>query len=376
VKYITKPEDFKFIKTRHDIPKLLENIGAENICEIGVAEGDNFRRLLLASTIKKAVAIDIWKITEIQSQHDYPLTQEHKNNCFNDMTNLSSIDSRVQVIRDFSLNACQQFKDNYFDFVYIDADHSEDAVYADLCEWYPKVRPGGVLAGHDYFDLITETGVKFGIIEALNRFVKENNLPIYTDEVGWYDWFIAKPLEKSNIVKYKELLIGCGNNKRKQITHFNCPVAWQNLTTLDINAYHNPDIIWHLENKNIKLPFGSNSFDEIHAYDILEHLGSQGNYRFFLNEFEDYWRILKPNGMFFGKCPMWNSPSAWGDISHKRTIQKENLEYLNQMHYKSIKETSFIDFRNIYDGDFELEWNTESPETFYFILKAIKPARK
>ena len=184
-------EDLSFIKTRADIPTFLTNVGAEKICEVGVAEGYNFNRLLV-SNLKLAVAVDIWKITDIKSQNDYPFSQEQKDSFYNNMVELSKKDSRVKVVRDFSINASKQFEDNFFDFVYIDADHTYEAVYKDLCAWYPKVRPGGVLAGHDYFENKTED-LEYGVIKALNRFREENNLPIHVDEAGWYDWFIPKP---------------------------------------------------------------------------------------------------------------------------------------------------------------------------------------
>lgn len=43
-----------------------------------------------------------------------------------------------------------EFKDESFDFIFIDADHSYEAVKKDIEMWYPKVKQGGVIAGHDY----------------------------------------------------------------------------------------------------------------------------------------------------------------------------------------------------------------------------------
>ena len=37
-----------------------------------------------------------------------------------------------------------------FDFCYIDADHSEDGVYNDLCNWYPKLNDNGLMCGDDW----------------------------------------------------------------------------------------------------------------------------------------------------------------------------------------------------------------------------------
>ena len=49
-----------------------------------------------------------------------------------------------------SVEAAQQFEDGTLDAVFIDAEHTYEAVKADIAAWYPKVKKGGYLAGHDY----------------------------------------------------------------------------------------------------------------------------------------------------------------------------------------------------------------------------------
>ena len=191
--YVSKLSDLVLIKDRRDIPPFLNKMAVEKICEVGVKDGGNFRTLLVPS-VKVAVAIDIWTETGIKSQNDDSCAQQELDRQYMGLVNLSQRDPRVQVIKDFSLNCCGGFQDNYFDMVYIDADHTEEAVYADLLAWYPKVRAGGVLSGHDYCECTLGCGVKFGVIPAVNRFVKENNLSLHVDnELPWHDWFIPKP---------------------------------------------------------------------------------------------------------------------------------------------------------------------------------------
>ena len=66
--------------------------------------------------------------------------------------------SNVTVIHDFSTKTevIQAFPDSYFDFVYIDGDHSYIGAKSDLINYYAKVRHGGVIAGHDYCCSIEE----------------------------------------------------------------------------------------------------------------------------------------------------------------------------------------------------------------------------
>lgn len=168
----------------------------------------------------------------------------------------------------------------------------------------------------------------------------------------------------------KELLIGCGSSREKRI-FLPGKKDWNNLVTLDINESHNPDYVWDLN--NLPLPFEDNTFNEIHAYEVLEHTGSQGDYKFFFNQFNEFHRILGPDGVFIATVPAPKSPWAWGDPSHTRIFCKEWLTFLRQKSYEEqVGKTSMSDFRYIYKGDFEPLFVNESDETLYFAIKAIK----
>ena len=61
-------------------------------------------------------------------------------------------DERYNLLVMKSLEAVTLFNDGELDFVYLDGNHSFEAVSADLRAWWPKVRAGGVLCGHDYYN--------------------------------------------------------------------------------------------------------------------------------------------------------------------------------------------------------------------------------
>lgn len=169
---------------------------------------------------------------------------------------------------------------------------------------------------------------------------------------------------------YRELLLGAGDQPLKLVSH-NGDMNWRNLTTLDMNEAHKPDVVWDLNDTT--LPFADDTFDEVAAYDVLEHLGTQGDWRFFFRQFDDFWRILKPNGRFMGICPKATSPWAWGDPGHTRVIQPETLVFLDRTNYGK---PPMSDYRPWYRGDFHVEYTADCTEHQYaFVLRAVKPAR-
>jgi hypothetical protein len=164
-----------------------------------------------------------------------------------------------------------------------------------------------------------------------------------------------------------QLLLGCGHEKEKR---FGFSKEWSDLVTLDINPETKPDVQWDMN--NVPLPFGDSSADEIHAYDVLEHVGKQGDYQFFFRQFEDFWRILKPDGFFFASVPWFKSLWLWGDPGHTRMINNGTLTFLEQKSYKDVG-TKRTDYRNIYKGDFKIIASRANQEEIYeFAMQAIK----
>ena len=168
----------------------------------------------------------------------------------------------------------------------------------------------------------------------------------------------------------KELIIGCGSSMDKRLS-IDGSTEFINPVRLDYNADHKPDVVWDLN--VMPYPFADNEFDEIHAYEVLEHCGTQGDYRFFFAQFTELHRILKPNGHLMATCPSRHSAWAWGDPSHTRVLQPEHLVFLSQKEYEDqVGKTPMSDFRNIYQADFKPCAYEDNGETFWFILKAIK----
>lgn len=166
-----------------------------------------------------------------------------------------------------------------------------------------------------------------------------------------------------------ELLIGCGNSRRKKIGLHN--LEWSGLVTIDHDPDCGADIIHDLD--EYPWPFEDNQFDEAHAYCVIEHLGRQGDYRSFFALFTELYRILRPGGHFYAIVPSLSSRWLWGDPSHTRAITPEGLVFLSQAEYRAqVGVTPMTDFRWLWKGDFETIAAQDDGDDFKFALKAIK----
>jgi predicted SAM-dependent methyltransferase len=170
-----------------------------------------------------------------------------------------------------------------------------------------------------------------------------------------------------------ELLLGCGASRIKKITpdgNWN----WNELITVDMNQDHKPTVVYDIS--KIPLPFQDNCVDEIHVYEVLEHMGTQGDFKFFLNQFSDFYRMLKPNGFICGTSPLPNNAWTYGDPGHTRQISRESFHFLDQTNYTNeIGKTTMTDYRFIYKADFKLVWSKDNGNGWQFVLQAIKPSR-
>lgn len=143
----------------------------DRVCELGVFKGSNFLEMIRHSP-EIAVAVDTWNNDGVNSKRDAKYTKEELELQYENFKNLVSSLPFVQILREDTLAASKHFSDNFFDFVYIDADHSFEATYADITNWYPKIKQGRFLLGHDY--------PRYGVGEAVDKFVKKEKLELIT----------------------------------------------------------------------------------------------------------------------------------------------------------------------------------------------------
>ena len=157
--------------------------------------------------------VDVW--SEQDKYSDVAnVNNEKQNNYYeqtkNRMSQFIANGVDIPICRNFTSICAQQYPVNYFDYIYVDVRHDFKSVYMDLVDWWPKLKPNGIFAGHDYvsqnegpaqsgqdwtinFDGtidITGTVVK-GVV---NKFAAEQNVTVYVSQEAWPTWAIVKPM--------------------------------------------------------------------------------------------------------------------------------------------------------------------------------------
>ena len=115
--------------------------------ELGVFKGDTYLRLLNACPDLVLIGVDLWA-----EQPDTPGQEDKIGRDFDGF--LENIYRKAPlfrsiIIRDWTVKAAERVPDGCLDFVFVDADHSSQAVRADILAWQPKLKPTGAMLGHD-----------------------------------------------------------------------------------------------------------------------------------------------------------------------------------------------------------------------------------
>lgn len=123
------------------------------------------------------------------------------------LANIAPVASHVRPIRSTSVEAAASYPDASLDAVFLDGAHDTPSVLADCAAWWPKVRPGGVLAGHDRHWESVQLGVK-----AFSQFAGVRDRAVSVSS-----WSLEKPLAVTDWAVPREsraLLVAVCSNER------------------------------------------------------------------------------------------------------------------------------------------------------------------
>lgn len=134
---------------RHTLAALFAELGYTTGAEIGVEGGMYSRALCRANPKLRLHCIDPWISDGVyRKQLDQAYVDGLLATCLKRLRGYN-----CNIIRKTSMDAVKDFEDNSLDFVYIDGNHRFEFVVNDMAEWTKKVRPGGIVSGHDWIRL-------------------------------------------------------------------------------------------------------------------------------------------------------------------------------------------------------------------------------
>jgi hypothetical protein len=185
---------------RDDLPQFFVDMGYKTGAEIGVYKGEFSVKFCQAGL--RLYAIDPWRVYE---HYKHPRGQARLDFQYEHTKRVLAPYPLCKIIRKTSMEAIEMFKDNSLDFVYIDANHEFRYIAEDLSEWTNKVRPGGIVSGHDYSYVDRSTGQDhWHIAHVLNAYIKAYEIPSWyllgEQKSGpgekrdkWLSWMFIKP---------------------------------------------------------------------------------------------------------------------------------------------------------------------------------------
>jgi predicted O-methyltransferase YrrM len=112
-----------------------------NFVEIGVFDGKSLS-YLVQNILKTQTNVNFYAVDKWINDIDFNRFILNMKEC--------GIKDYINIIREESIVASKKFKDEFFDFIFIDASHSYNDVKNDIISWMPKLKKGGIIAGDDY----------------------------------------------------------------------------------------------------------------------------------------------------------------------------------------------------------------------------------
>lgn len=214
---------------REDLAALAQNyfFKTGKAAEIGVYQG-GFSSHNLLTWQGEYYAIDTWQWRPERGDRDknFKSAAENDFNFQRTLNNTARWRNRTHLVRSRSLEAATRFDNNTFDWIFIDALHTREALHMDLMAWWPKLRVGGLMTGDDFGDgedqellptskfkrhtPLRQGGVpekyRWGVISALREFAAKVGAIIQisylqgdglierpTDCYVFHAWYLVKP---------------------------------------------------------------------------------------------------------------------------------------------------------------------------------------
>lgn len=165
--------------------------------EIGVYEGDSSSIILRETSPKKLYMIDCWRkqpyeeySQKINELSDYEFDELYLK-CIKRLKK-EICEGQVIILRGLSQKLYDFFDNHSLDIIYIDGNHSYSACYADLINYYPKIKPGGLIWGKSYRNWKYSENYYVRIKDAVDDFVKNYNVTLEAVSFIGFGWYLIR----------------------------------------------------------------------------------------------------------------------------------------------------------------------------------------
>jgi hypothetical protein len=135
------------------------------VAEVGVADGDFSRKILDLSSPKTLHLIDAWSVDRYRGGIDR----------VSERLEQEIADGRVEIHQGMSTEVLPTFSAAFFDWVYIDTNHSYETTAQELEICDRVVQSNGRIAGHDFCVGNIVKPVVYGVVQAVNEFCVERD---------------------------------------------------------------------------------------------------------------------------------------------------------------------------------------------------------
>ncbi len=162
--------------------------------EIGVCQGKTSVKTLDHGPQSLLLLVDLWDAIDGYTK------QDGENNLAATLRNLEGYDpASYRIMKMTTSEAADMVEDGSLDFIYLDAGHMYIDVKEDLRKWWPKLKPGGLFAGDDYYNgYVHQAGYTFGVRDAVDEFFSDLNHRIYATDFAnaaegvLQQWYVLK----------------------------------------------------------------------------------------------------------------------------------------------------------------------------------------
>lgn len=183
------------IERQKGLTSLFNELGFKIGAEIGTSKGRYAKWLFAKIKGLKLFCVDPWEVYD-----DYiELHDKSKQGLFDryfEETKQRLAGKNVEFIRKYSIDAIKDFLDNSLDFVFIDGNHTFEYVIEDIAAWEKKVRHGGIVSGHDYWNSFNKRHYyvpNLNPVEKMKLCQVKDAVDAWTKTNQINPWFITSP---------------------------------------------------------------------------------------------------------------------------------------------------------------------------------------